>query len=348
MKAGITILICTYNGAQRLPVTLRHIAGQQIPAAIGCELIVVNNASTDHSLETINSEWQQYHTPIELRIITEIRPGLTFAREAGLLAARYEYIILCDDDNWLAPDYVNKAFAVMESYPEIGILGGRGEFVFELPAPVWLLSCNLYAGGEQAPVSGKITDQLVYGAGAVLRKAAFDKIRTLGFVPSLTDRQGGSLSSGGDHELCYVLALAGYSIWYEASLRFDHFITANRLTLPYYFTYIEESSHCFLVLEPYKILLKTQNTSLSSFRWELFKSCWYHFKKLCTLFFTKAFSDDTSDAGILRRLQYKLLTQRLRSYRQLSLLEDNFKKAVSLRQEMSQLLEPAKQPARVG
>src|SRR5688572_20235345 len=102
MKAGITILICTYNGAQRLPATLRCIAAQQIPAAIDCELIVVNNASTDHSLETINSEWLQQHTSIELRIITEVRPGLTFAREAGLKAARYDYIILCDDDNWLA------------------------------------------------------------------------------------------------------------------------------------------------------------------------------------------------------------------------------------------------------
>lgn len=348
MKAGITILICTYNGAERLPATLRYIAAQQIPAAIDCELIVVNNASTDHSLETINSEWLQHHTSIELRIITELRPGLTFARETGLSAARYEYIILCDDDNWLAPDYAYKAFAVMERYPEIGILGGRGGFVFEAPAPAWLLSCNLYAGGEQAAASGKITNQLVYGAGAVLRKPAYDKIRALGFVPALTDRQGGSLSSGGDHELCYVLALAGYSIWYEASLRFDHFITANRLTLPYYFNYIEESSDCFLVLEPYKILLKTQNTSLSSFRWELFKSCWYHFKRLCLLFFTKAFTNNASDAGILRRLQYKLLTQRLRSYRQLTLLEDNFRKAVSLQQELSQVWEPGKQPARIG
>lgn len=334
MKAGITILICTYNGAQRLPVTLRHIAGQQIPAAIGCELIVVNNASTDHSLATITREWQQYDTSIELRIITESKAGLTFAREAGLLAAQYDYIILCDDDNWLAPDYVQTAFAVMERNPEIGILGGRGSFVFEEPAPAWLLSCNLYAGGEQAKKSGKVTDQLVYGAGAVLRRSAYENIRSSGFVPTLTDRQGGNLSSGGDHELCYVLALAGYSIWYDASLCFEHFISANRLTLSYYLTYIEESSHCFSVLEPYKILLKTQNGSLASFRWELSKSFWYHVKKLGILFITSAFSSRSPDARILGKLQYTILKQRLRSYREIPLLETNFRKAVSLRKEL--------------
>lgn len=342
MKAGITILICTYNGAQRLPETLRCIAAQQIPATIGCELVVVNNASTDHSIEIIKREWQQYDTAIELRIITEAKAGLTFAREAGFLAAQYDYIILCDDDNWLAPDYVHKAFDVMESQPDIGILGGMGIFVFEVPAPAWLLSCNLYAGGAQARESGKVTDQLVYGAGAVLRKSAYEKICAGGFVPILTDRQGGSLSSGGDHELCYVLALAGYSIWYEGALRFDHFITANRLTLPYYLSYIEESASCFSVLEPYKILLKTQNTSLISFRWELFKSFWYHFKKLGILLIKKVFPSNTPDTVLSRELQYTILKRRLRSYRQFVLLENNFSKAVLLRNKLSRVLKSGK------
>jgi glycosyltransferase involved in cell wall biosynthesis len=334
MKAGITILVCTFNGAQRLPVTLRCIAAQQIPAGAGCELIVVNNASTDDSLAVIQQEWQRYDTTIELRVITEMRTGLTYAREAGFCAAQYDYIILCDDDNWLAPDYVRTAFTVMESQPDIGILGGKGNFVFEEPAPAWLLSCNLYAGGAQASKSGIVTDQFVYGAGAVLRKSAYEKICAGGFVPALTDRQGMNLSSGGDHELCYVLALAGYKIWYEGNLRFDHYITANRLKLPYYLTYIEESAHCFSVLEPYKILLKTRKSSITNFRWELFKSFWYHIKKLGALIFTKPSPGKSPDDRVLRRLQYTLLTQRLRSYRKFPAFENNFSKAVSLQNEL--------------
>ena len=334
MKAGMTILVCTYNGAQRLPATLRCIAAQQIPSGIACELLVVNNASTDNSLVVIEEEWQQYDTSINLRIITEARPGLTFARETGFCAAQYDYIILCDDDNWLAPDYVQTAFAVMESLPDIGILGGNGNFVFEEPAPAWFLSCNLYAGGKQARESGIVNNQIVYGAGAVLRKSAYEKICAGGFVPALTDRQGMSLSSGGDHELCYVLALAGYKIWYEDKLRFDHYITANRLSLPYYLTYIEESARCFSVLEPYKILLKTKNSSRGRFRWELFKSFWYHIKKMGVLLITKPAASKQADLRVLRKLQYTLLIQRLRSYRRFSIFEDNFNKAVSLQNDL--------------
>lgn len=333
MKAGMTILVCTYNGAERLPVTLRCIAAQQIPEGLGCELLVVDNASTDNSLEVIEHEWRQYDTKISLHLITETKPGLTFARDAGFSTAQYDYIILCDDDNWLAPDYVKTAFSVMESLPDVGILGGKGNFVFEEPAPAWLLSCNLYAGGEQARGSGKVNSGFVYGAGAVLRKSAYEKICAGGFVPALTDRQGLSLSSGGDHELCYVLALAGYTIWYEDRLLFDHYITANRLTLPYYLSYIEESALCFSVLEPYKILLKTKKKSMVRFRWELFKSFWYHIKKMGALLFTKPVVSKPADERVVRKLQYTLLIQRLRSYRRISLFEDNFNKAVSLQNE---------------
>ena len=335
MKTGVTILICTYNGAQRLPVTLRYIAAQEIPTTIACELIVVDNASTDQSAAIINKEWKQYNTSIELRVITELRPGLTYARETGFTQAQYNYIILCDDDNWLAPDYVHKAFTNMEQYQHIGILGGNGRFVYEMPAPGWLLACNLYAGGPQARESGEIADQFVYGAGAVLRKTAYEDICARGFVSALPDRQGHQLSSGGDYELCYALALAGYSIWYDASMHFDHFITANRLNLPYYLTYIEESADCFSVLEPYKILLKTQKASPLLFRWELLKSFWYHFKKLGALFFRMVFTANRPDNRILHQLQYTILKQRLRSYRQLALMESNFTKAVSLQNKLA-------------
>jgi glycosyltransferase involved in cell wall biosynthesis len=334
MKAGVTILICTYNGAERLSQTLRHIAAQQFPPSIGCELIVIDNASTDDSIAISHREWELCDTTIELRVITEPKAGLTFARETGFLLARYNYIVLCDDDNWLEFDYVEKAFALMEQHPEIGILGGQGNFVFEKAAPAWLLACNLYAGGSQAAQSGKVADHFVYGAGAVLRKSAYENICARGFVSNLTDRQGGNLSSGGDYELCYVLALAGYAVWYEASLRFDHFITANRLTLPYYLTYIQESSHCFSVLEPYKILLKTNNTSLTSFRWELFKSFWYHFKKMGILFLVKNFAARRSDSQLLNTVQAAILKQRLYSYRHIKVMKANFMKAYELQKQL--------------
>ncbi len=333
MKKGITILICTYNGAQKLPVTLRHIA-QQVTTGIECELLVIDNASTDDTLETVQREWQQYQTAVQLRILTEDQVGLTFARHKGITSARYDHVVLCDDDNWLAPDYAYKALALMEQHNNIGILGGHGHFVYETPAPDWLLACNLYAGGPQAVDSGLVKDHLVYGAGAVLRKAAYKEVCKKGFTSALTDRQGHLLTSGGDYELCYVLALAGYVTWYEETLHFDHFITANRLTLDYYLTYIEESSYCFSVLEPYKILLKTQQTSGFLFLWELLKSWWYHVKKIIAVFFKSLFTSRAASDRILYRLQYTILKQRLQSYRHYALMKNNFTAIVALQRKL--------------
>ena len=354
MQAGITILICTYNGAARLPVTLQHIARQVIPLSLPCEVIVVDNASQDNSIDLAWREWRKYDAAISFKVIREEQAGLTYAREKGFAAAAYEYILLCDDDNWLSEAYVHTAFEVMQRHPSIGILGGYGEFEFEATPPGWFNLFNLYAGGRQAAESGPVPGHLVYGAGAVLRKSAYKRLQEAGFVSLLTDRLGYQLSSGGDHELCYALALAGYDVWYDDRLRFTHFITANRLTPVYYRTYIKESSRCFSVLEPYKILIKTGNNSLPQFRKELLKSFGYHARKMAFLMGNMAGSSNNKDRPMAQRLELLMLRQRLLSYRYFKTMEKNFQLAATLKSRFSPLsspttqLEAFEQPVRQG
>lgn len=334
-KAGITILVCTYNGADRLKVTLQHLAAQVLPDSLACEVILVDNASTDESAALAQREWSACNSDLAFRIVQELRPGLTHARERGFREANYEYIILCDDDNWLSPHYVRHAFAIMEAHPQIGILGGLGVFAFETMPPSWFSSFNLYAGGAQAAQSGAVADHLVYGAGAVLRRSAYEKLLRYGFEPLLTDRLGYQLSSGGDHELCYALALAGYQVWYDERLLFHHFITSGRLTQRYCQNYIKESVRCFAVLEPYKILLKTGNHSLSSFRMELLKSFGYHVRKLAAIMVAAPGKKQTGDRGITLQLERMLLQLRLRSYREYRIMEKHYLRAVAFRQRLS-------------
>lgn len=330
-RAGVTILICTYNGAGRLPATLQHLALQEIPASIPCEVILVDNASQDDTARLAREEWANYTTGLSLKIVYEPRPGLTYARERGFREALYDYIILCDDDNWLMPGYVQRAFEIMDHNPRIGILGGQGVFVYESAPPTWLAALNLYAGGAQAPHSGCVTSNLVYGAGAVLRKPAYDRLIDHGFVPLLTDRLGYQLSSGGDHELCYALVLAGYEIWYDEKLVFHHFITANRLTAVYCLTYIRDSSRCFAVLEPYKIRLKSGSDSLTLFRWELLKSFVYHLRRMIGALMPFGHREAGSDRAMARRLERTMLRLRLVSYFDYRPMKKNFLQVVAFR-----------------
>lgn len=333
-KAGVTVLICTYNGADRLRVTLQHLAAQVLPDFLSCEVILVDNASTDQSAALAQREWSTLHSDFAFKVVHEPRPGLTNARERGFREAAYEYIILCDDDNWLSEHYVRHAFAIMDANPRIGILGGLGVFAFETAPPSWFGAFNLYAGGAQAAQSGVVADHLVYGAGAVLRRSAHEKLLEHGFEPLLTDRLGYQLSSGGDHELCYALALAGFQVWYDERLLFHHFITSGRLTVEYCETYIKESGRCFAVLEPYKILLKTGKNSLISFRLELLKSFWYHVRKLAAIMVSGSSKTSAVDQGITLQLDRMLLQLRLASYREYKLMKQHYLRAVSLRRRL--------------
>ncbi len=251
---GVSIVICCYNGAHRLPETIRHIARQIVPPEIPWEFILIDNASTDNSAAITKSIWTEHNNPTTLRVISEPTPGLSHARLKGFESAKYNFIIMCDDDNWLQQDYVAMVFSSMVDKPNVAVLGGMGELVYEVEPPDWIKTMNIFAAGPQAETNGKVKDYKLYGAGCVIRKYAYFNLQKMGFKSLLSDRKGIELSSGGDYELCYAFALAGYDLVYDDRLRFKHFITKERLTWEYFIRYAKESSKCFDVLEAYKFV----------------------------------------------------------------------------------------------
>jgi len=162
--------------------------------------------------------------------------GLANARIKGVVTATYDYIIFCDDDNWLYNDYVSRSYEIMESNNKIGVLGGRGIAVSDEELPFWFNSFQVaYAVGPQTLHSGYIkADSAVWGAGMVIRKYVYKKIIDAGFELLNSDRKGNLLSSGGDTEINRLYQLAGFKIYYDERLVFKHFIEKKRLTRNYY------------------------------------------------------------------------------------------------------------------
>lgn len=265
MVKGVSVVVCCYNSEKRLPDTLRHLARQKVNDSLQWEVIVVDNASTDNTAMVAAKLWKEYRGQDVLSIVHQSQPGLNHAREKGIEVARYEYIIFCDDDNWLEENYVSRAFYLMEKNKKIGVAGGLGTAYFETPAPGWLENGGLLVAGPQAPVAGKVEANYVFGAGAVFRKSVYQHIRSTGYQNKLSDRKGNDLSSGGDYELCYLFAMAGYDIWYDPSLKFGHYYPASRMSWDYYMRFLDESIQCFNVLDAYNMVVKFddyQNTFL--------------------------------------------------------------------------------------
>ena len=231
---GISIIICTYNGSSRLPQTLRHLAAQQCDG-IAWEVILVNNGSTDNADIVASQIWRDVGSPVPMRVLNMPAPGKSHALTLGFQEAKYDYLVICDDDNWLMPDYLRLAFAIMEKHPDYGIVGGRAEAVADKPLPEWFYEMQYaYACGCPHNVSADITgDAMLWGAGMVLRKQVALAIMHPQCPTVLTGRKGKELTAGEDDEKCVRTWLMGYKTLFDYRLQLQHYMPEARLNASY-------------------------------------------------------------------------------------------------------------------
>jgi len=236
MKAeNVSIVICCFNSASRLPETIKHLMAQKVPDGLKWEVIVVDNASTDNTAQVARSLWPG-DAPAPLRIVSEPKPGISHARRRGFDEARYELISFIDDDNWVAPNWVRLVSEIMTAHPEVGACGGQSEAVFETEPPDWFEEhAANFVVGRQGDKAGDVTWSRgnLWGAGLTIRKQAWAELVEKGFQPILSGRIGNKLSSGEDYEICYALRLAGWRLRYSDELAFKHFMPTSRLSIPY-------------------------------------------------------------------------------------------------------------------
>lgn len=269
LKKGVSIVLCTYNGKQRLEVTLSHLAAQKLD--VPCELIFVDNASTDGTKAFADSWWATHgNTAISYLSYDQPIPGKSYAQDLGYEKANYSYLLVCDDDNWLCDTYIQTAFEIMESNSQIGALGGWCDAAFEGEKPDWFDTYGKYfAVSKQSVESGDITNKkgCLYGAGMVLNKAHWLELKKIGFSHLLSCRKGTSLSSGGDTEYSYALRLLGYKIWYDERLYFKHYMTAGRMHLDYLSRLRKAMTYSNFILWSYKDHIRgTRNRSWNPIR----------------------------------------------------------------------------------
>ena len=284
---GVSIVICTFNGEERLPETIKFAALQKVHPDILWEVILVDNASTDNTKQAVIDEWKKHKTSAKLHITDEFTQGLSAARQKGFEVSKYEYIVLCDDDNLLDENFVQTTYDVMSSNDKIGVLGGPNEARCELDPPVWFKWFQQgYAAGVQADlVTGKISEGnitwrrgFVWGAGMIIRRKALTELYSKGFTSLMSDRKGYQLSSGGDSELCFALVLSGWEVWYDTRLKLLHCMPAGRIEWHYLIRLFQAFGITSVGLDLYEKSIKLGRVDVNSE--ELKKQNWkYEYKK---------------------------------------------------------------------
>lgn len=109
MSNTVSIIVPIYNTEEYLPRCLDSIMNQTYR---DFELILVNDGSTDNSVEVCKKYWKENSNVV---LINKENGGLGSARNAGLDRAVGKYIFFVDSDDYIEPECLEKAINTMKT-----------------------------------------------------------------------------------------------------------------------------------------------------------------------------------------------------------------------------------------
>ncbi|MGA3179076.1 MAG: glycosyltransferase family 2 protein [Verrucomicrobiota bacterium] len=214
----ISILISTHNRADSLARTLDSLKGVVIPDRARAEILVLDNASTDHTRAVAQSGPLGGYL---LRYLYEPAPGKMRAQNLGLSAARGTILLTTDDDVIPSRDWLVHMTEPLRKGDLDGVVG-RIELAADLLRP-WMTSMHKYwLAAPEPAVVGRLE---LIGASMAFHRRVLDRVPL--FDPELGP---GALGFGDDGLFSWQLEEAGFRIGYAPEALVTHHPDASRLS----------------------------------------------------------------------------------------------------------------------
>jgi glycosyltransferase involved in cell wall biosynthesis len=107
----ISVVIPAYNSEEFIGEAIRSVKAQSFPVA---EVIVVDDGSSDRTAEVAER--------LGARVIRRRRGGISVARNAGIRAAKHEWIAFLDADDLWTPQKIEYQWAAIRRHPDAGLV----------------------------------------------------------------------------------------------------------------------------------------------------------------------------------------------------------------------------------
>lgn len=236
MDPLISVIICAHDPrVDYLQRTLDSLRAQTLPMD-RWELVLVDNASK----EPLAGKWDLKWHPRGKHAF-EHDLGLTQARLRGIRESAGELLVFVDDDNELAPDYLEQAEAIAASDAQLGCFGSARiipEFEEEPTEELRPFTRVLALRDEPSDLRSSDPEDWCYpfGAGLVVRRSvanAYLEVVTASHLKMELDRRGDQLNSCGDDEFSWTAIHMGFSRGVFRSLFVRHLIAARRVQKKY-------------------------------------------------------------------------------------------------------------------
>jgi len=209
----VTIGMVTWNSATDLVACFDGLDRQRYP---NLELIVVDNGSTDRSVELVRRRWPS------ARVIENGRnEGFCRAHNAAIRVSQGEYYLALNPDVSLLPGFVDALVSALEAHPRCG--SATGKLLQALPKhPAWIDSVGLmldrsrhqYLRGRGEADQGRFDAPCEVfgadGAAPLYRRSMLEDVKVLG---EYFDEAFFAYME--DVDLAWRARLLGWSAWYE-------------------------------------------------------------------------------------------------------------------------------------
>jgi glycosyltransferase involved in cell wall biosynthesis len=128
----VSVIIPSYNAGAYLAQAVSSVRKQQTSFSLNTEIIVIDDGSTDGSVEQLQVLAAEGGLGPVLKILHQDHQGASAARNYGMKEATGEYLLFLDADDVLAPDAIEALYQGLLQNPDAVIaLGMAEEFISE-------------------------------------------------------------------------------------------------------------------------------------------------------------------------------------------------------------------------
>ncbi len=179
----LTVVVPNYNHGRYLPRCLDAILNQSVPPF---EILVIDDASTDNSLEILE-DYAQRHALLRLER-NERNRGVVYNLNRGLELARGELVCFPAADDELQPGFVEKSLRLLAQHPQAALSCTVCRWCFVDSGLSWLMGAGMaqqagYLSPDQLVELGR-RGRLFLGTSSIIwRKTALREVG--GFIPEL-------------------------------------------------------------------------------------------------------------------------------------------------------------------
>ena len=233
---NLSVIICTYNRANRLRDTLETLREADHPRGAEWEVVVVDNNSTDATRTVVDSVARDFSQP--LRYIFEPIQGKSFALNKGIETATGDILAFTDDDVRVGKGWLTSLWRTFNETGCAGV-GGRIRAEWTVPRPVWYTETGPYrlmtiVSGEYDYGPTRIVlgpDRPPFGANMAWRRRVFTRY---GLFRTDLGYAGRERLGGEDTEYSRRVLEAGEVVMYDPEALVSHVIDPAALSKSYF------------------------------------------------------------------------------------------------------------------